>query len=277
MTMPRLLVSGFNKPSVDIIVDALSFVKSLIKKYAQEKKLLVDEVHHHIIDSETESIIVKIENYAQLLKDTADLHFQIEERSYYELLDIIRSALEVYLQDTLQAKEKTGLSSFDTKIAEIRRLINLESLKNRKPDLFTKYYVPSFSMKEGKKVEVFLSYSHADRNLAGEVAKLLEEKGIDVFLAHEDINISEEWREEILKHLKNCTLLIALLTPNFKESVWTNQEAGFALGRGAKIIPLIVGGTDIKVFGFLESLQGIHVKEDNLPDCIEKILKIIMQ
>jgi len=187
--------------------------------------------------------------------------------------------LEVYLQDTLNAKQLTGLSSFDTRIAEIRRLINLDSLKNRKSDLFSKYYVPSTPKREGEKIEVFLSYSNRDKELAGKIAKLLEEKGIDVFLAHEDIEISKEWREEILKHLRNCNFLIALLTPNFKDSTWTNQETGFAFGKGVKIIPLIVGNTTNSLidFGFLESFQGIHIEDNDLSKYIEKILKIIMQ
>jgi len=206
--------------------------------------------------------------------------FHITENDYSELIDVVRSALEEYLIDTLHAKEVTGMSSFDSKIAEIQRLISLESLKNGKKDLFSQYSRPLISkqegQKEGEKVEVFLSYSHTDRILAGKLAKLLEEMGIGVFLAHEDVSVSDEWRKEIFRHLKSCTLLVALLTPNFQESVWTNQESGFVYGRGAMIIPLIVGGTDIKVFGFLESLQGIHLKEDDLPDCVQKILKLIM-
>lgn len=136
-------------------------------------------------------------------------------------------------------------------------MLSLESLKDRKDNLFDKYYAPSISKKEGKKVEVFLGYSHSDRVLAGKVAELLREKGIDVFLAHENIEISEEWRGEIVKHLTSSALLVALLAPDFEKSIWTNQETGFMLGRGAKIIPLIVGETDIKNFGFVKALQGI--------------------
>jgi len=35
-------------------------------------------------------------------------------------MDTIKSALQMYLQDTIKAKGKTGLSSFDTRIAETR-------------------------------------------------------------------------------------------------------------------------------------------------------------
>ena len=267
---------GFDAETVSIIKSALSLAKSQIQKYCQEKELLVDESHRGIIDVE-KGLLKGIEGFEKLIIDTTDRPFVMDADDYLGLLDMIKSALQTYLQDTIKAKDKTGLSSFDTRIAETRRVLSLESLKDRKDNLFDKYYAPSISKREGKKVEVFLSYSHNDRALAGRVAEQLKEKGIDVFLAHENIEISEEWREEITEHLTNSALLIALLTPNFEKSVWTNQETGFMLGRGAKIIPLIVGETDIKDFGFVEALQGIHVNEENLQECIEKILKIILQ
>ena len=110
-----------------------------------------------------------------------------------------------------------------------------------------------------------------------EIANLLYEKEIDVFLAHENIEISKEWRNEILKHLENANYLLALLTDNYEKSVWANQEAGYMLGKGGKNIPLIVGKTNIEKFGFLESFQGVPVTEENLEDCVEKIVCIILK
>jgi hypothetical protein len=273
----QVLAMGFDAGTISIIKSALSLAKSQIQKYCQEKELLVDESHRGIIDVEKEGLLKNIEGFEKLIIDTTDRPFAMDADGYLGLLDTIKSALQTYLQDTIKAKDKTGLSSFDTRIAETRRVLSLESLKDRKDNLFDKYYAPSISEREGKKVEVFLSYSHNDRVLAGKVAEQMKEKGVDVFLAHESIEISEEWREEIAEHLANSALLIALLTPDFEKSVWTNQETGFMLGRGAKIIPLIVGETDIKDFGFVEALQGIHVNEENLQECIEKILRIILQ
>ena len=123
----------------------------------------------------------------------------------------------------------------------------------------------------------FFSYSHRDRVLARKIATFLNEKGIDVFLAHEHIEVSEEWREEIFKHLESASVLLALLTPNYEKSVWANQEAGIMRGKGGKVIPLIVGKTEIKKSGFLEALQGIPIKEENLNDYLEEILRTILR
>ena len=128
-----------------------------------------------------------------------------------------------------------------------------------------------------EKKEVFFSYSHKDRVLAGKIAALLKEKGIVVFLAHENIEVSEEWRKEIFKHLESDRVLLALLTPNHEKSVWANQEAGIMHGKGEKVIPLIVGKTEIKKCGFLEALQGIPIKEENLDDSLGEILRAIFR
>jgi hypothetical protein len=203
--------------------------------------------------------------------------YRLDEKTHTATMDIIRSALEVLLQDTLDARAKTGLPVFDSKIEEIRRAISLEGFKNRETKLFDKYYQARTQSIEGRKVEVFLSYAHENRVLAGKIASLLKNRDIDVFLAHEDIEVSEEWRKEILKHLKTDRILIALLTPEYERSVWTNQEAGYVLGKEGKNIPLIVGNVDIKKFGFLESFQGIPILEENIEDSIDEIIKAILK
>ena len=103
----------------------------------------------------------------------------------------------------------------------------------------------------------------------------MKEKGIDVFLAHENIEISKKWRDEILKHLRNDNFLLALLTDNYEKSVYTNQEAGYMMGKKGKNIPLMVRKTNIKNFGFLETYQGVSVIEENLKDAVEKMVDII--
>lgn len=271
------LYGGFYPETIKTILEALYFVKERVIRYGKEKKIAVEWVHHDVIDKEIGKEVKMIEWAETFFKEKAGSDvYDMDAKNHEALMDITRSALEIYLRNTIEAKAKSGLAGFDAKIQEIRRIISLEGLKDRKTDLYDKYYEAPIPAAEGEKIEVFLSYSHEDRVLAGEIARLLTKRGIDVFLAHEDIEVSEEWREEIFEHLESCIVLVALLTPNFEKSVWANQEAGHMRGKGGKVIPLIVGETDIKKFGFLEALQGIPVKE-NLDDCVEEILKIILK
>jgi hypothetical protein len=133
-------------------------------------------------------------------------------------------------------------------------------LRNAETDLFDNYY------SKPRANGIFISYSNKDKKLAGKIRNSLAQslKNVEIFLAHHDIEVSKEWRQEIQQHLEKSDLLIAILTPNFKSSVWTNQETGFALGKGTTVIPLIVEGTDIREFGFVEEKQGITIKEDDL-------------
>ena len=272
--MPRYW--GFHPETIEIIAEAFSFVKSEIERYRTEKKRAVDVAHHKVIDKEIDELIERIDRIEGFLREKAvDTIYAMDAKSHEAVMDVIRSALEIYLQDTIEARARLGLVGFDKKIQEIQRTTSLEGLKESKTNLFEKYYEAPLSSPEGKRVEVFFSYSHEDRTLAGKIATLMTENGFDVFLAHEDINVSEEWREEIFKHLRSCNVLLALLTPSFEKSVWANQEAGYMRGKEGKVIPLIVGETSIKNFGFLEALQGIQMKEDTLKECVNQILSII--
>jgi len=202
---------------------------------------------------------------------------EMDIKSNEKFRDIIRSALEIYLRDIEEVRNKSGIPTFDARIQEVRRILGLDSLKDRNANLFEKYYKPPARSSKGGKVAVFFSYSHEDRVMAGKIATILKGKEFDVFLAHEDIEVSKEWRDQIFEHLKACGFLVALLTPGFEKSVWANQEAGYMHGKDGKVVPLIMKGIEIKRFGFLEALQGIPIDEDNLWNAAEQVVKTILE
>jgi hypothetical protein len=203
--------------------------------------------------------------------------YELPNSADKELMSILRSALEVYLKDMSKTKADTGSLDFDSKIKEVKRIVTLDGLEFGNTDLFDNYYQAPKVGPEGKMLEIFLSYSNKDKFLAGKIAKILGEKDIDVFLAHEDIEVSQEWRIEILKHLNSDNFLVSLLTDNYETSTWANQEAGYMMGKGGKVISLIVGDTDVKKFGFLESLQGITIEDENFEVCADKIVEMLLK
>jgi hypothetical protein len=62
-------------------------------------------------------------------------------------------------------------------------------------------------------VRAFISYAHHDRGFAGQAQRLLAAVGIDAFLAHEDLEVSEEWRGRLLQELGRCHLFVQLPVP----------------------------------------------------------------
>lgn len=107
-------------------------------------------------------------------------------------------------------------------------------------------------------IRAFLSYSHKDRELAHHLKDELKEFGVEAFLAHDDIPVSERWRRAILKNLRNCELFIPILTEAYTKSKWTDQEAGFALAKGKRIVPLKV---DVTPYGLIEVYQALRLRQ----------------
>lgn len=124
----------------------------------------------------------------------------------------------------------------------------------------------------GKSLRLFLSYPSEDKILAGKIKNILEQFQIRVFLAHEDIVPTKEWKEEILHNLNNCDIFLPLLTQNFVKSEWTSQEIGIAYSNDKLILPLKV---DIDPFGFIGHLQALKIDEELIEFSCKKIIEII--
>jgi TIR domain len=81
-------------------------------------------------------------------------------------------------------------------------------------------------------VRVFLSHSAKHKGLVAEVAEALRIHGLHGFVAHDSIEVSREWQTEIERALRTAEVFVGLIHPEFVESSWTNQEVGWAYGRG---------------------------------------------
>lgn len=106
-------------------------------------------------------------------------------------------------------------------------------------------------------VKMFVSHLSSNRERMSAMKLGLANWGISAFIAHEDIEASREWRDEVEAGLESMDILVAVVEPGFKESDWCVQEVGYALGRKIDIIPLRAG---LDPFGFFGKYQGIQVK-----------------
>ena len=122
-------------------------------------------------------------------------------------------------------------------------------------------------------IRIFLSYSNKDKNLSGELKEKLENQGIKSFLAHEDIEPSKEWEEEIIRNLKECDIFIPIINENFKESEWTDQESGFAFSVGKLIIPIDIG---LVPYGFIGRYQALKY-DGNINHACDEIMDTILK
>jgi hypothetical protein len=101
---------------------------------------------------------------------------------------------------------------------------------------------------------LFLSHVSAHKIPVAKLKGELELRGVSAFVAHEDIAPSLVWQNEIELALRSMHALAALLTPDFHSSCWTDQEVGFALGKGVLVVPVRLGENP---YGFVGKVQGL--------------------
>ena len=145
-------------------------------------------------------------------------------------------------------------------------------------ELATHFNLPSSSLPTDPEAErrlwaagfcrCFLSHTSKHKTQAASLKVELEAYGCDVFVAHEDIEPTLEWRREIETALGSCHCLLALVTDDFHGSLWADQESGFVLGRGLPVVPIRAGNDP---YGLMGKLQGVPFNEAALSDVAETI------
>lgn len=103
---------------------------------------------------------------------------------------------------------------------------------------------------------VFVSHLAAHRTFAAELQAALLEYGISSFVAHNDIEPTAEWQAQIELALSSCDGLVALLHPNFHQSNWTDQEIGYAMGRGVPAFSIRFGPDPYGFIGRFQAFNG---------------------
>ncbi len=88
----------------------------------------------------------------------------------------------------------------------------------------------------------------------GNSGGVMEQWGVDTFVAHDDIEPTREWQDAIEAALRTCDALCALMTSDFIESKWCDQEVGFAIAR-RKLVVAVKLGTD--PYGFIAKYQAV--------------------
>lgn len=105
---------------------------------------------------------------------------------------------------------------------------------------------------------LFISHTSTHKRAATALKEYLRIYGVCGFVAHEDIEINREWQVEIESALASAHALVALLTEDFHASQWTDQEIGWALGRGLRVLSVTMGAVP---YGFSAKWQGFGPRE----------------
>jgi hypothetical protein len=121
-------------------------------------------------------------------------------------------------------------------------------------------------------LNIFLSHKVEHKKETSELKSQLERYGLSCFVAHEYIQPSKEWMDEIEKALFSMDVLIALMTDNFHDSDWTDQEVGAAIGRGVPVISVKMGKDP---YGFIGKYQALNGSWQNIATMADSIYEIL--
>lgn len=120
---------------------------------------------------------------------------------------------------------------------------------------------------------LFLSHVSNYKKEISSVKDELEIYRISGFVAHEDIEPTKEWENEILIALNSAQAFAAFLTFDFHQSKWTDQEVGVALGRGLLVIPINIG---IDPYGFMARKQAMHGSFEKIEQFAIELIEVLL-
>jgi hypothetical protein len=123
-------------------------------------------------------------------------------------------------------------------------------------------------------VRLFISHVAKHKKDVSKLKERLASFGVSGFVAHQDVEPSSEWQREIELALDSMQAMLALITPDFHLSSWTDQELGFALGRGILVIPVRIGADP---YGFIGKNQAVAGSFDGIPELAAEAVNILIK
>ncbi len=120
-------------------------------------------------------------------------------------------------------------------------------------------------------VKAFISHSHIDRQYANKLKNIFNQYNIDAFVSGQDIIVGEDGKKKIITELNAMKFFVALHSAYFSESLFCQQEVGFALKRKAEIIPINYKLKE-RPKSFIDGLQYLNITGKNIETVVKEIL-----
>ena len=108
-----------------------------------------------------------------------------------------------------------------------------------------------------RKQSIFISYSRTDADVAGFIARVLEEQGMDVFIDYEQLIGGEDFTRRLAMEISTRDALVFLLSRDSINSRWVRAEVDWAFNHDKHIIPVMLELVDLSRFFYLISVQQI--------------------
>lgn len=122
-------------------------------------------------------------------------------------------------------------------------------------------------------IDVFVSHSTVQKQIASELKQKLQDPNMRVFLAHDDIDGGEEWMKALYAQINECDVFVILLSKEYHQANFCDQETGIAYTMNKPMIPLSLD--DTTPYGFMSKYQATSIMTPILNDKITEIKNLI--
>ncbi len=110
-------------------------------------------------------------------------------------------------------------------------------------------------------MKVFISSTQKDLDLAKDLARRLQQKGMQIFTEEDAKRPGDNWVTPIERHLRLSDEVIVLLTDHALANPRMMSELGAAYALKKKVTPVLVGVTVDDLPPFLQTLSFIKYSE----------------
>ncbi len=92
--------------------------------------------------------------------------------------------------------------------------------------------------------DIFISHSHEDKAFGEKIAKALKERHFSVWIDNH-IETGDQWIDKIKDAIKECVVMVVIMTPSADKSDWVKREILLAERLNKPIFPLLLAGEEL--------------------------------
>jgi TIR domain len=122
--------------------------------------------------------------------------------------------------------------------------------------------------------DIFISYSRRDQEFVARLASDLDKQVAGVWFDQSDIQVGQQWHDEIIDGIRKCKAFILVLSPDAAESRYVREEVNKALELGKPIIPILY--RSVKLTGEFETLvkdvQTLDLRSGSYMENFQKLV-----
>lgn len=122
--------------------------------------------------------------------------------------------------------------------------------------------------------DIFISYSRRDQEFVTRLASDLDAKVAGVWFDQSDIQLGENWHNEIIEGIRDCKAFVLVLSPDADKSKYVHEEVNKALELGKTIFPVIYRPAEWsdEFKTLVKDIQTLDLRSGSYTDSFQKLV-----